>query len=804
MQTTSSSLSSSRILLFAPLLLGLGLGASLVLDALWYGLRRENLPGIEPVRTPFNVELRGSENQELLNREDVAKLVAAAVPGADVITVRDIEADVEVGGQPAGAATIALVSDNALDMLGVKMVRGRIPNPESSGPQRQLVMSNSFAERLEAFDRDESGLIALKSRGVVASNSVGFQSVGVTEDSLTGLTYQRPIDLWVGEREWPNWLLSGDVPERILDVMFPVETVLIFPQETMTSEALAGRLQSASEQIGHSVSVTVVEGTARDPSATPRIQAQTLVHSTLAISMLAICTVGSLFLWALVLVRDYRELQIRAMLGETLSVSRTRLGARSIAIISVGVAVSVVLALVVLRVLATIEPYVNFALGAWFLRLGEFFGVAMRSILVPVVLLIVQFLLAEVVLRRVHQRRLHAGAAARTPLSSLVALSASVSVVACSIAATAYLGQYKMKTRDFGFDTANLVQVAVVRSDRQLIDAAFDASPASIVVEDLRDRVRLLDSGAEVSVSSVHPLQKLTTIEYAMNDDPPDRRSLGSVVRIDAGFFSTFGIPSPETLVRQEPILPPNGVLIDEAFLRSHADADGRLGSFRLYDVNGFRDPVVSVAGIVRSIFYDGATGDAVPSIFRAMTRRGDIRWVWIRTSIARPMNDIQKLVEDCMKAHGIAFERVEARTFSDALQERLLVQLTERNTALTASMLLVALSVVTTFALFAFAGRSRAKEFALRMAVGATPVRAMLGLMRGATWMPLLGLCVGWIVAASTMLPIVELLGISRLELALAILGASVVTVTLVLVGLILTARRVSRASLRDTLVEA
>ncbi|HWT16949.1 MAG TPA: hypothetical protein VN581_14320, partial [Patescibacteria group bacterium] len=203
------------------------------------------------------------------------------------------------------------------------------------------------------------------------------------------------------------------------------------------------------------------------------------------------------------------------------------------------------------------------------------------------------------------------------------------------------------------------------------------------------------------------------------------------------------------------------------------------------------------------SLFYDGATGDAVPTIFRALTRRGDIQWIWIRTDDSNQIGDIEKIVAQTLEEFGLPFQRIEARMFSDAMRERLQPQLTERNTALTASFVLLALSVVASFALFAFAGRTRAKEFALRLAIGATPASAMIGLLRSGVWMPVAGLAMGWIVSASAVLPVLAILGLRRGDLALAMVIASMVTALLQVMGLLSTARTVAQGSLRETLAE-
>lgn len=794
---------ASRALLFGACLLALGLGAAMTLESLWHSIRREDLPGIHPLRAVYKVELKGANNREFLNREDAVSLIESAVPGADVVTVRWVEADAEYLGRSVGTASVAVVPDDALKLLGIGLSRGHIPDSRGNAPSRQAVMSHSFANRFSTIGSNGLGELRLKSRGAVSSDAVGFRIVGVTEKEFRSLVFGQGIDLWVGEREWPNWLLSSDVPERILDVLHPVQMVLVFPQESMSAESLASRLIRASEASGHPATVDVVQGSARDPSTTPRAQAQTLIYSTLALATLAICAVGMLFLWALMLVRGKRELEIRAMLGEPIHQSRNRLVVRSVVSVAIGYLFAAILALVALRILANLEPYRNFALGAWLLPIDEFLLVAMRALWAPLCLLSIQLLLAELTLRSIRRSRLSAIASASAPISALIVLSASTSIVAATIASVAFLSQHRLETRDLGFDVANLVQVEVIRSDEQTINAAFDSRPAETVIEQVRERLNYLDGIAAVSTSSVHPLQKITAIEYAMNDDSPDQRYFGNVVRIDKNFFSALGATSAIAALGPDLVPTGNQVFIDRAFEQVHAVDGKNIHAFRLFDMGIAQNPSVIVDQVVPSLFHDGATGDAVPSIFRPLTRSGDIRWIWVRTDGTQHDDDIERIVAQSLKDFGLPFERIEAHAFSDAMHERLLPRVTERNTALIASFVLLALSALASFTLFSFAGRARSKEFALRLAIGATPMWAMIGLLRSSLWTPLVGLGLGFTVAASAIVPALDLLGLDPVDLILTMLVASFATVAMLFVGLVSTARTVAAVSLRETLAQ-
>ena len=289
-------------------------------------------------------------------------------------------------------------------------------------------------------------------------------------------------------------------------------------------------------------------------------------------------------------------------------------------------------------------------------------------------------------------------------------------------------------------------------------------------------------------------------LEYKLPGDGEDARRFGNIVHLDSGFFRTLGVSS-EMAEMSDGLHPQlfRGIGVDHSFDAAREISGG--GRITLFTPKHSDGETLDVIHGFPSVFYAGATGEAVPTMYQAMQRSGQIEWIWIRHSGRTPLADIEVVVDRVLRGAGLRYLSVHAREFGDYLDEALAEQRIEHNTALAASGMLLLLSVGSSLALFLFAGQSRLNEFAIRMAVGASPHQALQGVLRRSALLPLVGLGLGALVLMVIMKPSLALMRLEMSTLVLSTAIAAGACVVLFLLGLVWVAKQIAGVPLRQTL---
>ncbi len=789
---------------FAVAIMGAGLSAWLVLSALWSGLNRDHLAGVAPAGNVFNFVLRHVESGRRASIEETRRVATHAFPGAEIVTIRRFSKEATTAGAGLGSLNVAMVSGDALGSLGVALQDGV---GLAAGPTqvRQMLIGGSLRDRLPTLLGRQLAFKAVRSDSS-RGNELHFDVVGELTAEFRGFASSQPIDLWVEEREWRDWLLPADVPAHFLEQLHPLSTTLLVMRQLVGVDDVVAGLAAASKNLNLPMAVSVVAGTAADPERSPRAHARAHEYALLAAATLVASILGGTFVWGVRLFARQHELRTRFMLGEPTTHSRRRLLLESARNLIAGLGAAILSSLIALRLLAEREPFLHFAQGAFFVPAEDWLWQVVW--LLPLLLLMfgLQWLASELALKRFAQRRDLSG---KDGLPSLLFISSASAVVGLCLALAALHSTRKEQLRDFGFDTSELMQVRLERSKDQLKDSVFDPRPAAPVLAALDARLSALAGVKSVAASSLHPLGKVSAREFRLPADPVERRRQAAVVAVAGPYFSTLGVAEPLAVSLQRRLpLRDNEVMVDATFSASSTVESGGAPPSQIQLLSfgpvGQPDPTMSIVARTPELFFDGATGGSVATIITGLHRSRDMHWLWLRADPGVvSVGDVQSLVKATLIESGVNVENVTVQWFDQALLAGMSGRIAERNTTVSASVILVVLSVGGGIALFVYTGMSRRRELAVRMAVGASPFTALLGTVRRGMHWQAMGGVVGMLAAFGVLTSSMQVDRVTHRELIVIVL-LSTLTMTLVwLLGLALVARRVARSSLRGVLAE-
>ena len=654
------------------------------------------------------------------------------------------------------AARAGIVSPNYFDTLGVRLVKGR-----------------SFTR--EEAERGTSGLVAVighhvwqNSFGgtadilgqVVAVNGQPATVIGVADPQFRGAWLAEMADLWVplaGEfRQWLQPNRSCCVGVAMFGRRAPGVSLSSAQSELTTVWA---QLQRAHPELNQKVRVRLVPYSATAGGNS--------IISTQGTRMLAIFSVVTMLTIAIVCANVANLLIARAVVRQREMALRQSLGASRArlvrALLAEGFVLSVVAWIVaclfawitsesvvrllvpaaqseiVMPDLAPDWTVVGYALLlALLCTLAVTLGPALRSGRQP----LLPFLKAG-------EQSVVQG---RSALSQgLVVLQLAFSVLLLTIAGLAHRSLALQDGADVGFDTRNLLLATVNTSA-----SAGDAESNRALLETLRERLTRLP-GVE-AVSYLPGSGRLSNWAlFPVRRDRPAEPVMTVERQVASGYFSTLGVPflagqdfrPQDTRTRRRAIVTRD---VEEALW----PGESAIGKVLVAGPNE-RAMEAEVVGVVRDAFFAGRGSDTRPRyVFFANADRpgppGETTF-YIRHSgspvplgpaAARSLREIDARV---------AISRLRSLESEIALEAAPLWMLATLLTLFAGGSLLIA--AIGQYAVVAFAGRRRIREFGVRIALGASSGQLVSSVISESFRMTALGLAIGFAlsVAVGTLL---------------------------------------------------
>ncbi len=642
------------------------------------------------------------------------------------------------------AARVGIVSRNYFDTLGVRLVKGR-----------------SFTR--DEVERGTSGLVVVIGHHVwlnsfggtpnivgqaLAINGQPATVVGVADPEFRGTWLAEMGDLWVplaGEfRQWLQPNRSG-VAVAMFARRAPGVSLSSAQAELTTIWA---QLQRAHPDLNQKLRVRLVPYSATAGGNS--------IISTQGTRMLAIFSVVTVLTIAIVCANVSNLLIARAVVRQREMALRQSLGASRARIVRGLLAEGLVLSVVAWIVACLFAWAVSRMVVRLLARMAQ--GEIVTPDLTPdwtvvgyalvLALLCTMAVTLGPALRTWRQQLLpflkvgeQSVVRARSPLSrGLVVLQLAFSVLLLTTAGLAQRSLSLRDSADVGFDTRNLLLVTV-----NTAASAADAKSNTLVVETLRERLARLPGVDSISYT---PGGRLSTWAFfPVRRDRAVEPVLVVEGRVAPDFFSTLGVPfvsgqdfrPHETRTRR-------GAIVTRQVAEALWPGESAIGKVL---VAGPDDRVVEaeVVGIVRDAFFAGRSNETRPRyVFFASAERpgppGETTF-YIRHSGSQ---------DALAPAIAKAFREVDARVAianlrslesQIAFDAAPLWMLTTLLTLFAGGSLLIA--AIGQYAVVAFDGRRRIREFGVRIALGASSRQLVSSVVTESFRLTALGLATGF-----------------------------------------------------------
>ena len=697
------------------------------------------------------------------------------------------------------AMRAGIVSPNYFDTLGVRIVTGR-----------------SFS--VDEATRGTSGLVAVISHrlwqttfqgsgGIVGQaitlNGQPATVVGVAEPGFHGAIMAELADLWLP--------LAGEIPAHI-------------DQGRGTAVAMIGRL--ASGRTGRDAQAelsTLWSQIQSDPAVTQKLRVRLVPYSATAggnslVSMfgyriLAIFSVVTLLTVLIVCANVANLLIARAVVRQREIALRQSLGASRVRVVRSLIAEGLALSAVAWLAACLFAWWVSRAIATYLIP-AVAPGPVVYPALTPDWTVIGYALVLAVVctvavtigpaLRTWTQPLLpflkvgeQALVGARSKLSSaLVVLQLAFSVLLLTSAGLAYRSFTVANGTDVGFDTHNILMATV-----NTAGSATGPDSHLAIIETLRTRLARMpqvESVSYVPFTRVYPW-----IDFPVRRDRTSDPVLSGNPRISSDFFRTLGVP----LVagddfRREAGANARHAIVTQQLAATLWPGESAIGKVVLAGPTD-RLTELEVTGVVGDAYFGGRVTDAPPRfIFTAIDARpgppGETTFLirhsgstdLIAPAVARALREADGRVPIA------ALRSLESQLASEQAPFWVLAMLL---TLFAGASLLVA--AIGQYAVVAFEGRRRIREFGLRLALGASAEQVVRSVLRESFKLTAVGLAIGFVlsVAAGTLMARV-LYGITPTD-PLTYLGVFTLLGASSLVACYLPARRAARVDPIDAL---
>ena len=642
------------------------------------------------------------------------------------------------------AARIGIVSPNYFDTLGIRLVHGRsFTADEAERGTSGLVVVIGHHVWQNAF----GGIHAIVGQKV-AVNGQPATVVGVVDPEFRGAWLAEMGDLWVplaGEfRQWLQPNRSG-VAVAMFGRRAPGVSLASAQSELTTIWA---QLQRAHPELNQKVRVRLVPYSATAGGNS--------IISTQGTRMLAIFSVVTVLTIAIVCANVANLLIARAVVRQREMALRQSLGASRARIVRALLAEGLVLSVV---------AWIAACLFAWIVSrtvVRLLVPAAQTEIVTPdltpdwtvVGYALVLALLCTIAvtlgpaLRTWRQQLLpflkvgeQSVVQARSMLSrGLVVLQLAFSVLLLTTAGLAHRSLSLQDSADVGFDTRNLLLTTVNTSA-----SADDAKGNRTLVEALRERLAGLPG---VEGASYVPGRRLSNWAFL----PVRRERTGEPVmtvenRVASDFFSTLGIPfiaghdfkPHETRTRR-------GAIVTRQVAEALWPGEAAIGKVLIAGPDD-RAMEAEVVGVVPDAFFAGRSNDLRPRyVFFSNAERpgppGETTFYIRHSGLPRALGPaVARAFREVDARVAIASLRsLESQIADDAAPLRMLATLL---TLFAGGSLLIA--AIGQYAVVAFDGRRRIREFGVRIALGASSGQLVSSVISESFRLTALGLLIGF-----------------------------------------------------------
>jgi putative ABC transport system permease protein len=378
--------------------------------------------------------------------------------------------------------------------------------------------------------------------------------------------------------------------------------------------------------------------------------------------------------------------------------------------------------------------------------------------------------------------------------NALVVSEIALAVVLLASAGLLIRSFLRLQQVDRGFNTDNVLTMVVRLPDR------YNQDPQVInFFNQTLERVRQLPTVRSAGMVNFLPLYggmgSSTGFKILGQPEPPPGQGPSTDVRVvDAGYFSTMGIPllRGRNFSDAEQREPKRVILINEALAHQYFPNQNPIGQ-RL-DVVMFDDPTpTEIIGIVGNVRYDSLVDEAPPAVYFT---HPDLTYSFM-TLVVRTDGDptaIAPAIQREIRALDPNQPVSDVRTMNQVMSEW--VARSRFNTLLLGLFagLATLLSAVGIFGVMNYSVALRTRELGLRLAVGAQPRQVLLLVLKQGLALTIVGVVLGLAAAfALTRLLSGLLFGVAAVDVT----TFSSISVLLVLVSLLacyLPARRAMR----------
>ncbi|MEO7190103.1 MAG: ABC transporter permease [Vicinamibacterales bacterium] len=737
--------------LTAVVLVALVIGGNATIYSMMHGVLRKGAPGVDAsgLFTLSWINARGEPRAE--NSYERYLRLATETRTLDPLLACGYQRVAVSTDDGTYAVRAGLVSQNYFETLGVDLERGRAPSADESQPGALgliAVISDRFWH--EHFHGAEDVI----GRSLVV-NGQQATVIGVAPRWFQGAWLSELFDIWLPLASYPQIVhASGEGADgRVAPVIMTgrLRPGVGLRQAQAELATIDARLQWEGRNGSERVTLVPYSATAGGDNAVATQGGRFLaVFSVVTLlTLLIVCAnVANLMLGRTV--NRQREIAVRRALGCPHSRIVRMLVAEGIVVAMLAWVAAVAFAWITSGVLANVIPPpqgANAGFAEWYFKPDA--GVAAYA-LVLAGIATVACVLGPVLFagRQPLTPWLKSGdhsiVRGRSRLSrGLVVLQLALSVLLVAVAGLAWRSLSMVGAVDVGFSPDNILLVTVNTAGR-----AEDSATRTQLLETIRDRLQSTTGAAFVSYADSVPRESSWT-RVAVRADAASEPTRVEINRVGPGFPAVYGLGITAGQDLSRTAKPGRRTaLISQHLADTLWPRDSPIGKRLLFD--GHETGQAEVVGIVPDAFYSGFRTDSRP-YYALLSAIDDPSAAAEASFYVRADGDLNRVaagVRDVLGPAGLAMPIVAVRTLESQLA--VITAVPRLLASMLAAFGLAALLIATLgqYSVVLFETRRRVREFAVRLALGASPQRIQSSVIREGAWLSVIGLSVGGVLS--------------------------------------------------------